>query len=342
MADVGKISPTKITTYMGCSMAYFLNYVVHEKVPTGIRMVFGKDMHYMLEQFYDKNFKSPEKFVNSFCYRFKADIAGDFLKGKDKERLIVREIPYTRKNHLTGEKEECVLRVGNHVDFGYDNNEDIKNMFFGYRNLGVGICNRFYTKHKLLKPPIKKEWSFGVRKDEPVEINGIPVRGVIDRIDNLEEDYYIGDKKIEKGDYITDYKTDKSSPERDSFTLHRNIQFTFYSYIFRKLFDKEEKAILYYHLRSDKRFETHRSEKDYDYLKRLLDFVLGGVTKETFVPFYGFHCNFCSFKSPCEKYSLPYHGGPRIDLEGRIKPAEEFNDWNAEVPSWIEDQVDER
>ena len=66
MADVGKISSTKITTYKGCSFAYFLKYVAHEKVPTNIRAGFGKEIHYMLELFYDRNFKSAESFGKYF------------------------------------------------------------------------------------------------------------------------------------------------------------------------------------------------------------------------------------------------------------------------------------
>jgi len=332
MADVGKISPTKITTYMGCSMAYFLKYIAHEKVPTAIRMLFGKEIHTMLDQFYKLNFQDFEKFSNSFCFRFRSSVAGDFLKGKAKKELEVREIPYTRKNPETRELEKCVLRIGNHVNFGHStSDEDIKKVFFGYRNLGASICKRFYIKHKPLKPPFKREWSFGVKKDEPIEINGIPVRGVIDRIDEKNGDWY-----------ITDYKTDKSSPEKNSFLLHRNIQFTVYSYVFRKIFKIKEKVMINYHLRKLQTFETHRSEKDYDYMKFLIDKVVDGITKDVFVPFYGFHCNWCDFMSSCEKYCMDYHGGPRIDLEGKIKGAKEFKDWDVELPEWMDIQKEER
>jgi CRISPR/Cas system-associated exonuclease Cas4 (RecB family) len=174
---------------------------------------------------------------------------------------------------------------------------------------------------------VHTEKSFGVRKDEPFEIGGHPVQGFIDRIDFLDGFWY-----------VTDYNTDKKSPEKDSFILHRHPQFTIYSYAFRKVFGELEKSILYYHLRSGRVFKTHRSEKDYDYLKRLLDEVAEGIEKEVFVPFYGFHCNFCDYKTACEKYSISHHGGPRIDEKGKIKKDDLFEGWDYNIPDWMEIQ----
>lgn len=319
MADVGKLSPSKITTYKGCSFSYYLKYIMHEKVPSNVRLAFGKGIHYMLERFYDVNYKSAESFSKYWKYYWTSDVAGNFLKGKEKKNLDVQEFDL---------KDDFKVRIGNHVDLG----PEPVGVFFGYMRLGENILERFYNRHKQLPPPIKKEFAFGVKKDEPFDIDGIPVRGVFDRID-----------ENDKGAYITDYKTDKSSPEKDSFVLHRHPQFTIYSYAFRKLFGKEEEAILYYHLRSGNVFKTHRSEKDFDYIKRLINEVAEGITKDYFAPFYGFHCNFCDLKTACEKYSIPHHGGPRIDLEGKIIGAKIFEEWDSEeIPDWMEDQVDER
>ena len=335
MADVGKLSASKITTYKGCSLAYYLRYIRHEKISTNVRLMFGKNIHYMLEQFYKKKFKCDESFGKYWKFYWTGTIAGDFLKGKEKKELKVREYPYFIRDKETGKRIEKILLVGSHVDLG----TEPVGVFFGYSKLGVNILERFYDRHIVEKNPdneerqipIGIEKSFGVKNDEPFDINGHPVRGVFDRID-----------KTKKGHYITDYKTDKSSPGKDSFTLHRHPQFTLYSYAFRKLFGRMERAILFYHLRSGKIFKTHRSEKDYDYLKKLLDEVAEGITKDKFVPFYGFHCNFCDYKAVCEKYSIPYRGGPRIDQKGKIKPAKEFTDWDVEVPDWIGIDAEER
>ncbi len=324
MADVKKLSASKITTYKGCSMAFYLHYIVHEKVPTNVRFVFGKGIHYMLEQFYKKNFKSPDSFAGFWNHYWSVLVSGDNLKGKQKENLKIKEYP--TKNGS--------VRIGDHINIG---KTDPVGLFFGYMKLGQQILKNFYKRHipekmdsaKKRKPPIFLEKGFGNRKDEPFEINGHPVQGFLDRIDKTKEGYY-----------ITDYKTNKKSPALDSFTLHRNIQFTMYSYAFRKLFSEKEKGILFYHLRSNKVFKTQRSEKDYEYMKQLLDEVAEGISKDIFVPFYGFHCNFCDYKIACEKYSIKHRGGPRLDLETKIKGAPEFKEWDAEIPEWLEEQYE--
>lgn len=319
MAEVGKLSPSKITTYKGCSFSYYLKYVLHEKVPSNVRLAFGKGVHYMLDRFYDVNYKSQDSFVKYWRYYWTKDIAGDFLKGKEKKNLQTQEFQL---------KNDYLVKIGNHFDLG----PEPIGVFFGYMKTGENILRRFYTRHKPLPSPLKKESSFGVKKDEPFNIDGIPVRGVFDRID-----------KTEKGYYITDYKTDKNSPEKDSFVLHRNPQFTIYSYAFREIFGEEENAILYYHLRSGDIFRTHRSEKDFDYIKRLVNEVAEGISNDYFAPFYGFHCNFCDLKVACEKYSINHKGGPRIDLEGKIIGAKKFEEWdNSNIPDWIQDQIEDR
>lgn len=314
MADSGKLSATKIGYYKGCPLAFFLKYVEHEKVPTNVRFVFGKGIHYMLERFYKVNYKSPDSFAGYWKFYWISSVAGDFLKGKQKRELTVTEHP-TKKGSI---------KIGDHVDLG----PDPVGLLFGYMRLGENILKRFYTRHKDKPPPLSKEASFGVKNDEPMEIGGHLIRGVFDRID-----------KNEQGYYVTDYKTTKKSPEENSFVLHRDPQFTLYSYAFRKLFGQEENSVLYYHLRSGTLLKTHRSQKDYDYICKVLDEVVEGVEKDVFTPFYGYHCGYCDYQIACEKYSIPYHGGPRIDLEGKIKHAKIF-DWDAEFPDWIEMQTE--
>jgi len=220
------------------------------------------------------------------------------------------------------------LKVGNHVNLG----PDPLGIFFGYMKTGDKILKRFYIRHKEKINPLEKELVFGRKKEDVIKIGDHEVTGVFDRIDKLKNKWY-----------ITDYKTNKYSPETDSFTLHRNIQFSLYSHAFRQIFGEKEAAILFYHLRSGKVFKTFRNQKDYDYLKRILDEVSEGITKNKFVPFYGFHCNMCDKKSACEKYSIPHHGGPRINLGNQIKGAKEFDLWydvDADIPYWIESSME--
>lgn len=309
MANAGKLSATKLATYEGCSLVYFLKYIAHEKVQVNARLLFGKHIHYMLEDFYKKNFKSEESFVNSGKYRWRALASGEFLKGKQKENLV------TKIHKLNNGYE---LKIGNHVNFG----ENPVGIYFAFRNLGNSLLESFYRKHKGKKPPKKVEFAFGVRNDSPFKINGHLVRGAIDRIDNLNKTWY-----------ITDYKTDKKSPEENNFILDRNPQFTIYSYAFREIFQEKEDAILYYHLRSGKVFKTKRTEKDFDYLKSLLDKVSEGVSREIFIPFYGFHCNFCDYQEACANYSIDYKGNPKINKKRKNLQTKISDDWV--LPEWM-------
>lgn len=341
MTKVGILSPTKITTYKGCSMAYYLRYVTHEKVPSNVRLVFGRRIHYLTDKFYGVNFQSPDSFSKFWKHDWEAVIAGDYLKGKEKENLEIREYPYYTRNKETGKREQKILRVGSHVNLGNIGNPDFNpvRIFFGYMKIGENILKRFYKRHIPEKdpsngnrnPPIARELSFGAKKNEPIIIGNHRFRGVFDRIDQLNGKFY-----------IADYKTDKSSPGYGAFILHRHPQFTYYSYAFREIFKKREQAILYYHLRSGDVFETHRSEKDYDYAKILADEVAEGIYNDRFVPFYGFHCNFCDLQVSCENYCMDYHGGPKIALVEKIKKPEKFFGWDVDIPEWMQDQVDER
>lgn len=324
MVNTGRLSASKITTYEGCRMSYYLQYVKHVKVPQNVRLAFGGRIHYMLELFYKRNFKSAENFGKFWKWQWFSLVSGDLLRGKQKENLKVQEFQL---------KNDFILRIGDHVDLG----PEPVGIFFGYMNLGERVLKNFYNRHipektgeNGRKPPVKTEFVFGRSKLNPVEIDGHLVTGVIDRIDEKDGKFW-----------FTDYKTDKHAPKEDAFSLHRHPQFSLYSLVFPRLFGKKEQAILYYHLRTGQVLKTHRSEKDYDYIRGLLDRVARGVENNEFDPFYGFHCNFCDHKSACEQYTSDFHGGPRIDLEGKIKGAEEFTDWyspdsDVGLPGWIE------
>jgi len=70
MANPGRLSSSKITTYLGCSFSYWLQYIEHAKVPTHVRLVFGSVIHRMLDKFYEINFKSPETFVKYWRFQW--------------------------------------------------------------------------------------------------------------------------------------------------------------------------------------------------------------------------------------------------------------------------------
>ncbi|MCX8158802.1 MAG: PD-(D/E)XK nuclease family protein [Candidatus Pacearchaeota archaeon] len=329
-----RLSASKITTYKGCPLAYYLKYVEHVDVPSDVRTVFGKVIHSMLNDFYDKNFKSPDSFANAWKYRWFRECSGETLS--EKRKKIYKIIEYN-----TG---KTPIRLGTHIRFCSQSSQEIEplEVFFGYMKLGENILKRFYEDFKPRPPPILKESSFeltikGNQREHKVIV-------IFDRID-LKNGLPI------IGDYKTDKKSPEDNPEDKAFQLHRHPQFTLYSLAFRQLIKEgrlkgiipdsieKEAEIWYYHLRSGKIFQTFRSEKDFEYVTSLLDDVADGILCQRFTPFYGFHCSMCPYQIACEKYSVNF-GGPRIDLEGRIKPAKPIS-WDDDLieRDWIKSEL---
>ncbi len=294
------LSASKIALWYNCQMAFFLRYVEHAEAKESMVLTFGRSIHSLLDQFYKKNYKSPESFAKYFKYYWFNTCSGEFLKGKKKASTKIIEYPTKREP----------VRIREDLNsYGKPVGE-----FFGYMKLGAKLLEKFYIRHKNKPAPKERE------KKRTVNLFGHDTIVIFDRID-----------EFNGGLTIADYKTDKTCPDKDSFTLHRNPQFSIYSKAFREIFNEEEKMILYYHLRSGTVLKTFRSQKDFDYLEELLGTTKRGIEdaldKNEFIPFYGHRCKFCDYKVPCENYSVSY-GGPKIAQENKIIGAEKFTSWN--------------
>tara|TARA_Y100000034_G_C6899985_1_gene415856 strand:- start:1100 stop:2020 length:921 start_codon:yes stop_codon:yes gene_type:complete len=304
MADIKHISASKIGTYNACPFLYYLKYIRHEKVQTSVQLVFGREIHYMLEQYYKRNFKSDDSFVNSWKYRWRQVVGGEFLKGKEKEHLQTTTHDYTLSN---GEVTQVIL--GNHIR--WFEKRPVLN-FFSYKRMGERILRDFYNKHQYDPKPISVEERF------TIDWRGHILKGVIDRVD---KDMY--DRNI-----IIDYKTDKHPPKGRAHILNNSPQFTIYSLAFKSLYDEELDTILYYHLRSGKLYKTSRTEADYEYLDILCKDIKEAVEKERFTPNYGYQCNFCDYRGPCSKYSYGSEGA--MEVSDTPLPAD-VDEWLWEV-----------
>lgn len=323
-----RLSASKITTYKGCPFAYFLKYMAHEQAEEDVRLAFGKVVHSMLNKFYKNNFKSAESFAKAFKFHWFRYCSGETLQGKKKELFPVEEYQTTSGKPV---------KLGTNIRFYKSSPSEPKEerqkknlgIFFGYMKIGEGIMKRFYEEYINRPDPVLREAKF------ELEIEGHPdkdchrrrhrVMVIFDRVDEINSHVF-----------ISDYKTDTGDPKSKAFSIHRHPQFTLYSMTLRQLIAekrvsfsckaKQESAIIYHHLRSGEKLETHRSERDFDYVRHLMDDVTEGIFCNRFTPFYGFHCGLCDYQVACEKYSSD-HGGPRIidSLERKIKEAPTFN-----------------
>jgi len=289
MVDPGVMSASKITTYKGCPLSYFFNYVEHLKVPQSPAKVFGSEIHVMLKKFYRSRgnkqykkspfaFKSLESFLGAWNYRWWFGVV---------------------KNGF-----------GRYSEIAWVHEKQAGSFF----RVGQEILSSFYKHNINLDVPIDTEKRFDV------EFEGYKLRGVYDRIDFRDGKYY-----------IIDYKTDKNSPQENSFVLHRHPQFTIYSLAYEKNhkeeLNEEKPIIAFLHLRTGKAFETKRSYEDYNYLKRLLESTVSGIKSNEFTPFYGFHCNFCEYIPICKKVC--------IDVGAKLKKLELIKDVEAKKIDWL-------
>lgn len=309
MAEVGKLSASKINLWNKCPYAYRLNYVDHIKVARAAYLFFGTQIHHMLDKFYKKNFQSAESFVNAWGFRWSSVVAGDFLKNKEKRELKVRAYPYT----LKGSGDVIDIRVGNHIRFWGDANDIIK-QFYMYRNLGDSILERFYERHKPQGKPLATE------KRVYFDFRGYPMVAVVDRVDEKDGNFY-----------VTDYKTNRDLPT--ILDLKELPQLTIYSAAFRHEYGTIESSMLFYHLRSGKVFVTHRSEEDFDTLEQICEEVSTEINEDRFPRNWGDHCRFCDFQQPCVEDKTFYEELMRGGLNGESL---------AESEKMIEALVEER
>lgn len=331
---IKKLSASKITLWRHCPLAFFQRYVAHERVPDDIRLAFGKSIHYFLNQFYEKNYKTPDSFANSWSWYWRRFISGEGIQDKKiLEVLTKKKFPTFRqrpKDLDNPTEEEGFLEMGSHISFGHyveDGRTYLEengvmgrhpkaNIMFGYMSLGRSMLRRFFERHKGKEPPFIREKRFDL------DLFGHDVIVIFDRVDKWPDGRWT----------ITDYKTNKHPP--GEFEFPRNVQFTLYSYAARKLFEKElggeEKAMYHYHLRDGRIFETHRSQDDFVYLEKLLEDTAEGIDRAlktgNFVPYYSWKCPSCDFVSPCSKYS-PHHGGPRILTDNKTFRTLTFEGW---------------
>jgi CRISPR/Cas system-associated exonuclease Cas4 (RecB family) len=326
MAEVGILSPSKLLAYLHCSKQYDFNYVKHEKVPEGIAFIFGKSIHYFVDNFYDKNFKSDTSFANSWNFYWRRVYSGENLKGKQKENLKVSDY---------FSEDGKVVRVGNHINIW---GMDPINTFFGRLSSGRAMLKKFYNRHIIEKkendsgrePPFLREWRFGNKKDQRFKIKGHFLSGRIDRGDRI-------NGKV----FLIDYKTDKKLPKDRVFDVLKSLQFTIYDLAFEDFFSEKAKAMVYYNLKEGKTIQVPLSKQHYDYLYSILDFVSNGISKDLFFrranPREDYLCGYCDFKNLCIKSLDEGEGNLESDLEKSIRESKEFEEWGEDFLNWMGD-----
>ncbi len=168
---------------------------------------------------------------------------------------------------------------------GYDSAEEEAK----YKAYGREILSRFWEIHSSdFRMPVAVEKLFYI------DIDGIKLRGYIDRIDKLDSG----------GLSIVDYKTNKEPFTTDD--LEKNLQLTLYQLAAEQTWQLPVERLTLYHLRSNTPFSCQpRDEARLDEAKCLVLKVADGITAERFPAIENQYCP-CDFAEHCPYYRQKY------------------------------------
>uniref|UniRef100_A0A6M3L9K2 Putative PD-(D/E)XK nuclease superfamily protein n=1 Tax=viral metagenome TaxID=1070528 RepID=A0A6M3L9K2_9ZZZZ len=146
---------------------------------------------------------------------------------------------------------------------------------------GAVMVTDYYDKFvKRHKPPQMLEFFFG--RDKAVKIGEHTIIGVFDQIDSKNN--------------VIDYK---SGVKPTKNKLDFDLQFTIYSYAYRKLFGKEENGLILRHLGTMKDMVTTRTEQDFELLEEEVEKVSKRLKGKLFVRNLDRNCDTCYFMEHC-------------------------------------------
>lgn len=143
-----------------------------------------------------------------------------------------------------------------------------------------------------------------------VNIDGVKLRGFIDRVDKLENG----------GLSIVDYKTDRELFSRDD--LENNLQLTLYQLAAGQIWHVPVKKLILYHLRSNTPCECQpRTESRLDEARDLVLEVARNIAAEKFPAAENQYCP-CDFPEYCPYYRHKYSPGLPSEIPASLKPAD--------------------
>ena len=153
-----------------------------------------------------------------------------------------------------------------------------------YKAYGREMLAKFWEIHRSdFRMPIAVEWMFNI------DIEGVRLRGFIDRVD-----------KLDSGLAIVDYKTDRGLFTRAD--LEKNLQLTLYQLAVEQSWHLPVERLTLYHFRSNTPCSClPRSEAQLEEAKSLVLAVAKGIAEESFPAIESERCP-CDFADHCPYY----------------------------------------
>jgi len=246
-----KFSFSQLRAYETCPLQYKYAFVLKIRPRGRFTFSFGQTMHKTLYRFFlifnERKNKQQEL----------------FSKGKKK-------FPVSLKELLKIYQEEWIDEW--YPDVSYQEK---------YKKLGEKILKEFYNKTIKTNPcPIYLEKEFNFK------LNGIVLKGKIDRIDLIKEN------EIE----IIDYKTGEP---KEKLSWADKEQLLIYQLVGKYLFDKKIQKLTYYYMNNNKSVSFIGSEKELKKIREKIIKIYNEIKKGYFPPRSGLWCEECDFKEIC-------------------------------------------
>ncbi len=163
------------------------------------------------------------------------------------------------------------------VPLGYDDEEHRKKQF----ESGKKILERYYQTNKDIDVQ-----HIGIEKEFILDIDGIKLKGKIDRIDKLP------DGSVE----IIDYKTGNSKTQKE---VDNDVQMTIYKMAAEEALNIEPTFLSFYYLEAGEKLSTNRTQKQIEAQKKIIKEVVKDIKEKNFKPNSGQSCRFCPYRGLC-------------------------------------------
>ncbi len=163
------------------------------------------------------------------------------------------------------------------IPLGYENEEHRKERF----ESGKKILEKYYQTNKDIDVQ-----HLGIEKDFILDIDGIKLKGKIDRIDKLPNG------SVE----IIDYKTGNSKTQKE---VDDDVQMTIYKMAAEEALNIKPDSLSFYYLEAGEKISTNRTQKQIDAQKKVIKDVVDGIKEKNFKPNPGQSCRFCPYKRIC-------------------------------------------
>jgi DNA helicase-2/ATP-dependent DNA helicase PcrA len=125
-----------------------------------------------------------------------------------------------------------------------------------------------------------------VERDFQIKIDGVLVRGRMDRVDRL------GERRIR----ILDFKTGAAYTQQKA---DDSLQLTLYAIAARQAWGAEPQELMIYNLEDNSQIVTPRTEVQLQEARDKVRQVAEGIKAGNFDPTPGFHCRWCEYRNLC-------------------------------------------